>query len=187
MTSLLTPPKLDNLLSFTEKALIRAYGELAEVGVYKGGSALAMLQVMSRLGKYRSMHLFDTFSGLPEPGPNDAPGMCRAGQWAADLAEAIKLLEPWGSRVHFHVGVFPESADGLEKSSFSLVHVDVDLEESVRACCEWFGPRMDRGGGMMVFDDYGSQDWRGVKPAVDFYFKDRVEPLKGCCQAVVHF
>lgn len=178
MTSLLSAVKLNNLRQLTAEALRLSSGSMAEVGVYRGGSAQAMLEVMEKLHAHRGIYLFDTFSGLPAPGPLDAPGRSRAGQWAASLGEVMAALEPWEERVRYHVGMFPESAGGLglERTFFSIVHVDVDLEESVRACCKWFGPRMCRGG-IMVFDDYASPDWRGVKPAVDDHFGDRVQCL----------
>lgn len=184
MTSLLTATKLEQLQTATASALDRCYGSMAEVGVYRGGSAKAMLEVMSYLCKCRIMHLFDTFSGLPEPGPRDAPGKCRAGQWAADVP--VVSLARWADRVRFHVGLFPGTAVGLEDERFAVVHVDVDLEESVRACCEWFGSRMERGG-IIVFDDYGSKDWRGVKPVVDSFFGRRVKQVSKACQAEVWF
>ena len=153
MTSLLTAVKLDNLRKLTAQALSQSSGSMAEVGVYRGGSARAMLEVMEKLRGFRTMYLFDTFSGLPEPGPRDAPGKGHAGQFAAGLDEVMTALERWEERVRYHVGMFPESASALvEHTFFSIVHVDVDLEESVGACCGWFAPRMMRGG-IMVFDD----------------------------------
>ncbi len=191
MSTLLTPQKLENLRILTKKALCCSSGDMAEVGVYRGGSARAMLQEMDALQQHRTMHLFDTFEGLPGPGgPLDAPGLCREGLFSVELPVVRELLSPWWERTIFHVGTFPETTSGLEETLFSVVHVDVDLEESVRACCEWFAPRMSRGG-VMVFDDYDSPDWRGVKPVVDacferllFYY---VVQLPGCCQAMVRF
>ena len=186
MTSLLTPTKLDNLRKLTAQALKQSSGSMAEVGVYKGGSARAMLEVMEQRRAHRRMYLFDTFSGLPEPGPRDAPGKGHAGQFAAGLDEVMATLEQWEDRVRYHVGMFPESAATLEHTFFSIVHVDVDLEESVRACCKWFAPLMCRGG-IMIFDDYASPVWQGVKPVVDAHFGDHVKQLLGCYQAAVRF
>lgn len=186
MTSLLTPMKLDNLRKLTAQALGQCSGSMAEVGVYRGGSARAMLEVMEKQRAHRGMYLFDTFSGLPEPGPRDAPGKGHAGQFSAGLDEVMAALEHWEHRIRYHVGTFPESAATLERTFFSIVHVDVDLEESVRACCEWFAPRMCKGG-IIIFDDYASPVWQGVKPVVDEHFGDRVEQLPGCRQAAVRF
>ncbi len=42
-------------------------GELAEVGVYKGGSAKLICEAKGN----SILHLFDTFEGLPNVGEND--------------------------------------------------------------------------------------------------------------------
>jgi len=42
-------------------------GDVAEVGVYKGGTARLLAKTFERTGK--TVHLFDTFSGMP---PSDA-------------------------------------------------------------------------------------------------------------------
>ena len=185
MTSLLTSAKLANLRQLTAQALSLSSGSMAEVGVYRGGSARAMLEVMEKLHAHRSMHLFDTFSGLPEPEPVDG-GFHRAGQFAASLDEVMAALEHWEDRVHYYVGTFPESAAMLERTFFSIVHVDVDLYKSVLACCKWFGPRMCRGG-IMVFDDYSAKTTPGCPVAVDECFKDRGVKVTPSGPAVVRF
>ncbi len=91
--SLLTQAKMDNLRALTAEVLRQRPpipGAKAEVGVFRGGSARAMLEVMAELRCFRAVHLFDTFSGLPDAlGPLDAPGMGHAGQWPASLQEVM--------------------------------------------------------------------------------------------------
>ncbi len=52
-------------------------GDMAEVGVYCGGTAIVMLEASPA----RQLHLFDTFSGLPHD-----EGELRAGEYAGTLA-----------------------------------------------------------------------------------------------------
>lgn len=188
MTSLLGQAKLANLTQLVRETVAEVGGPMAEVGVYRGGSAKAMLEAVDQIQKRRSLYLFDTFAGLPEPGPKDAPGKARAGQFACGFGEVLERLEAWSAQLHLFVGLFPGSAANLEYLRWSFVHVDVDLEASVQAACEWFFTCMNPGG-VMLFDDYGSREWRGVKPTVDQYAAAHCRCVRdlGTCQAVVQF
>jgi hypothetical protein len=52
------------------KSVKKLPGEIAEVGVFRGGSA----KLIRETDDDKALHLFDTFDGLPSPGIND-PGM----------------------------------------------------------------------------------------------------------------
>jgi len=53
-----------NLLADT---LPRATGEVAECGVYRGGTAVILAELAAQSG--RQVHLFDTFGGMPKTNP----------------------------------------------------------------------------------------------------------------------
>jgi predicted O-methyltransferase YrrM len=179
VTSLLTAAKI-NVLDELARSVSHLGGAAAEVGVYKGGSAV----VIARALPGRRLYLFDTFEGLPEPGPED--GMLRQGHFAGSVEDVTRTLSDHVSGTFSLVlGVFPHSAKGLEAERFAFVHVDVDLAESHRAACEWFAPRMVPGG-LILFDDYGCPFTPGAKPAVDAFFGDRVTDT-GLRQGVVRF
>lgn len=42
-------------------------GNVAEAGVYKGGSAYLLKSIIQKQAPNKVLHLFDTFSGMPEP------------------------------------------------------------------------------------------------------------------------
>lgn len=164
--SLITPDRLENLaaaLSFT----LRLPGEMAELGVYRGGSA----KLISYIIPEKTLHLFDTFTGLPyteSPEHNPTGHDLSEGRFATSLTEVAAYL---GDRqVIFHEGVFPASAKGLEELSFSFVHIDCDLYQSAKDAIAWFWPRMIKGG-IMFFDDYGC-DFTGVTDAVHEAFEE---------------
>ena len=168
--TLLGHPDAFILYQFAKQA-ISVPGDLAEIGVYRGGTAKLVSELMASTGK--TFHLFDTFAGMPETDPQR--DLHRAGDFADTSAAAVKkALEGAGGAIEMHVGFFPDTARGLEAATFSFVHVDVDIYRSVLDCCAFFYPRLTRGG-VMVFDDYGRVSCPGAKLAVDEFFSDKPE------------
>jgi O-methyltransferase len=152
-----------NIYSAAKESL-KVPGDVAEVGVFRGGSARLMCAVKGD----RALHLFDTFSGLPEAGEYDSK--FQKGGFAASLEEVQQYLAPFPG-VHFHKGLFPDTARGLENMRFSFVHLDVDLYQSTRASLEWFYPRLNRGA-MLISHDY---DAEGVRQAFGEFFAGKPE------------
>ena len=146
-------------------------GEMAEVGVYRGGTAMLLAHVADGAG--RKLHLFDTFAGMPA---TDARDLHSAGDFAdTSLASVQHFLKDHRS-VNLHAGEFPATAAPVETARFSLVHVEVDIAASVEACCAFFYPRMVPGG-VLVFDDYGFTSCPGAKRATDAFFEGKPEPV----------
>lgn len=169
--SLITPERLENLCN-AAATTSTVPGDMAELGCYRGGSAL----VLADLNPNKPLHLFDTFTGLPfteMPRYNPTNHDLSEGRFACQESEVRALL---GDRnVLFHPGIFPQSALGLESLQFSFVHVDCDIYLSAKAAIDWFWPRLNRGG-IMFFDDY-SCDFTGVTDAVhEFFSRDLIIP-----------
>lgn len=143
-------------------------GCFAELGVYKGGSAYLLA---ARLGK-QTLHLFDTFKGMPEPDPK--VDLHAKGNFSDTSAESVLRFLGRPDRVKIHEGLFPNTASGLESERWSLVHVDADLYRSVLDACVFFWPGLIPGGAM-VFDDYGFASCPGAKKAVDEFFPARTD------------
>lgn len=161
--SLITPSRLWNLVRAAE-ATARLPGDMAELGVYRGGSALVIASVCP----LKRLHLFDTFTGLPhaEEADRNPTGHLKSGDYAATINEAAAFLSE--QNVYFYHGLFPLSARLAKDAIFSFVHVDCDLYASARDAIAWFWPRIVPGG-VMFFDDYGC-DFTGVTDAVNEAF-----------------
>ncbi|MBC8160781.1 MAG: class I SAM-dependent methyltransferase [Roseiflexaceae bacterium] len=138
-------------------------GELAEVGVFRGGTA----RLLAANATDTSLHLFDTFSGMPATDPQR--DLHRAGDFEqTSLAQVQQYLAPF-AHVQFHPGFFPATAGPVAEHSFRFVHVDVDIYQSTWDCCAFFYPRLTSGG-VLLFDDYGLPSCPGVRAAVDRFF-----------------
>ena len=141
-------------------------GAMAEAGVLMGGSARLICDAKGDA----PLHLFDAFDTPSVAG--DTELRSHFGSVHGKLADVRALLAPY-AQVHFHPGVFPESALGLEELRFSFVHLDMDLVSSTDAALDFFHPRIVPGG-ILIGDDY--QD-AGVRGCFARYFAGRADTL----------
>ena len=148
-------------------------GDVAEIGVYKGGTAMLLSKTFEGTGK--AIHLFDTFTGMPPADPER--DIHKEGDFNDTSIDAVKTYLSDCSRVRIHPGFFPETARSLKGDIFSMVHVDVDIYKSILDCMVFFYPKLVPGG-VMIFDDYGYITCPGAKLAVDEFFINK--PEKPC-------
>lgn len=144
-------------------------GEIWECGVYKGGSAKLMANYLNMKPNPRTLVLFDTFEGMPEAKPEI--DFHKRGDFSDTQFHEVK------AKVNFPFvqvvkGWIPSTFLGREKTMISMAHVDVDIYQSVKDCCEFIYPRLCAGG-VIIFDDYGFDTCKGAKLAVDEYFMDK--------------
>ncbi|MBN1384112.1 MAG: class I SAM-dependent methyltransferase [Elusimicrobia bacterium] len=145
-------------------------GDIAEVGVYKGGTARLLAKTLEKTGK--TIHLFDTFSGMPQTDPDK--DIHKKGDFNDASLENVKKYLYDCNNISFYKGLFPDTAKPAESITFSMVHIDVDIYKSITDCCNFFYQRMVKGG-IMIFDDYGILSCPGAKTGVDDFFSDKPE------------
>lgn len=142
-------------------------GSLAEFGVYKGDTA----HILNALFPEKTLYLFDTFAGFDDRDiQTEHLGSFSCAQRGdfADTSEIHvlnRLSHPENAVIK--KGYFPESLDRLE-DTFSLVSLDADLYTPVLAGLEYFYPRLNSGG-MIILHDYNNERFRGAKQAVCDY------------------
>jgi O-methyltransferase len=140
-------------------------GCFAELGVYKGETA----RLIHLMDLEREFHLFDTFNGFPESDLRDETG--EASTYTTDnfkdtsVEETLKTIGGDRSKLIIHAGYFPESAVGLENTSFAFVSIDADLYFPTKSGLEFFYPLLSPGG-VILIHDYNYK-WEGLKRAVD--------------------
>ncbi|HBF67018.1 MAG TPA: macrocin-O-methyltransferase [Candidatus Magasanikbacteria bacterium] len=144
-------------------------GVIAEVGVYRGGSAKLICEAKGD----RPLYLFDTFDGLPDPDACDDPKFYK-GQFDDAVFEEVKNYLKGYPNVFIYQGLFPQTAQPILDKRFSFVNLDVDIYESTRSCLEFFYPRMSRGG-FILSHDYSNS--AGVRRAFDEFFSSKPEAI----------
>lgn len=154
------------LIYATVKKTEKIKGDIAEVGVYKGGSAKLIREATKK-----TMHLFDTFEGLPDLCAKDDPKKFQKGKCSASFENVKSYLSNYPN-VHFYKGLFPATAESVKDKKFSFVHFDVDIYESTLNCLKFFYPQMSRGG-VIISHDYPSSG--GVRKAFNEFFQDKPE------------
>ncbi len=147
-------------------------GDFAECGVFRGGSAALMCEAAAQQGKH--VHLFDSFAGLSKPDAAESSHWTE-GDLAVSEADVRHNLAAYANFTTYPGWIPQRFADAADKT-FSLVHVDVDLEQPTRDSIEFFFPRMPAGG-ILLLDDHGSAMCPGARQAALDYFSGRAEPV----------
>jgi hypothetical protein len=159
-------------------------GDVVECGVWRGGSMMAAALSLKHCGDTsRTLHLFDTFEGMTEPGEFDREAS--TGRAAADLlsdaAEGSAMLarasltdvrsnlasvDYPAERIVFVRGPVETTIPAQAPDRIAILRLDTDWYESTRHELEHLYPRLAKGG-VLIIDDYGY--WQGARKAVDEY------------------
>lgn len=175
-------------------------GAFAECGVWKGGSVMAMILTLQRLGRCdRQIWLYDTFEGMTRPTGHDttAYGAPALDTWAqaqsdpshpwrtvlggesAGLEGVRRLLLDTGypaDQLVFVKGPVEQTLPLRAPESLALLRLDTDWYESTLHELSHLYPRL-RVRGALIIDDYGH--WDGCRRAVDEYLaRPGVGPLR---------
>lgn len=174
--SLATPARLEGL-SRVADAILRAGvpGDVVECGVYRGGSAAVLAERLLRRSPGRRMYLFDVFTGMPEPGPEDPPDAWdHVGRYESSpeaVRDTFRLAGLDPARVHIEPGLYERTVARFDPpAAVSLLHLDCDWYEPVLLCLGRFYDAVSPGGAV-VFDDFGY--WSGCRKAAEEFLSGR--------------
>jgi O-methyltransferase len=161
-------------------------GAIAECGVWRGGSMMAVALTLLHHGdSSRQLYLYDTFEGMSEPTERDQ-------SFDGQSAQAQLERDPMGSgvwcrspiedvranvlstgypeeNVHFIQGKVEETLPSRSPERLALLRLDTDWYESTKHELIHLFPLLDPRG-LLIIDDYGH--WQGARQAVDEYFSD---------------
>ena len=158
-------------------------GALVECGVARGGSA-ALMGVQTKDASGRSLWLFDSYEGLPDPGERDfrdgatgnhlrplPKGSCLGTFEAVENLIYRKLNLP-RDKVHMVKGWFENSltANTGKIGEIAVLRIDADWHDSVRCCLDTLFDQVVSNG-FVIIDDYGT--CFGARQAVDEFLAAR--------------
>ena len=171
----------------------RIEGAIAECGVWKGGSMMAVsLELQRAGGSDRELWLYDTFEGMPEPGEADVDhsgGKALdaflenrtkpdASAWCDAAIEEVKRnVTSTGypeAKLHFVKGRVEATIPAQAPERIAILRLDTDWKESTAHELKHLYSRVPRGG-IIIVDDYGY--WRGAREATDEFLASQPEPI----------
>ena len=157
-------------------------GDLVEMGCYKGDTSLLLAEVLRDYNRGRVVEkpvenfeekrlwIYDSFEGLPEKSPADESALgvdFKRGELAVTKREAKERFLRAGLPVPvIKKGWFKDLRDEDLPAEIAMAFLDGDLYESIRGSLELVGPKMARGGVILVHD-YANPALPGVAKAVD--------------------
>ncbi len=179
---------MDAVTYVTENAIP---GDIAECGVWRGGSMMTIALTLLALGdRSRSLFLYDTFEGMSLPTATDVDlnGSPAADQferdangkgiWCyADLDDVRKNILSTGypeEKIHLIKGKVEDTIPRRLPSGLSVLRLDTDWYESTKHELEHLYPLL-QANGVLIIDDYGH--WQGARKAVDEFFQARGEKV----------
>ena len=162
-------------LSRMYERIADVHGTVVECGVGTGQTFLHLSCLAFEENKKRVVWGFNSFSGFPEPAPEDASERNpRKGEWSGTSPDDIKAIlyragisrEQVQDRTRLVEGLFDATLRHYDASPIALLHIDVDLYRSYRDVLQTLFPYVVSNG-LVLFDEYGETKWPGATQAID--------------------
>ena len=148
---------------------------LAEVGVYKGGTSYFIASAAEALGiDSYCLHCFDTFEGhLNEDIRTDVDDnfFHKEKLFGDTLFETVSDYLSDFKAARLYKGRFQDTCTRINSEKFYFVHIDVDLYSPIIFSLNFFKDRLAVGGTIVV-DDYGFTTCPGAKQATDEFIQN---------------
>ncbi|MBD5469552.1 MAG: methyltransferase [Lachnospiraceae bacterium] len=162
-------------------------GEVAELGVYKGTTSMALNFLFAE----KKIYMFDTYEGFDDAqvSMDVERGFSKEKHDLTDTsAEAVYSRMLYKEKCIIKKGFFPSTADGLVEQ-FCFVSLDTDLYQPILDGLRYFYPRVTKGGYIIVHD-YNNGTFKGVKQAVKDFQSEidemlHVVPIVDLCGSLV--
>lgn len=141
-------------------------GSVAEAGVFQGDTA----RFINYLFPDRALYLFDTFEGFNQQDQynDDERDLFNLKiDYSGTSQELVLKKMHYPQKCIIKKGWFPESTKDVDEK-FALVRLDMDLYDPIYSGLEFFYPKMEKGG-YIVVHDCRSRNFDGARKAlIDF-------------------
>lgn len=171
-------------------------GDFVECGVFAGTQIAAMALANQLYNKEKILHLFDSFEGIPQAGPNDDEtitscigkgdgkgALVSTGISSCSVKQVEQHMREWridADALRYHKGWFQDTVPKANIKTIAILRLDGDLYESTKVCLEYLHPLVSKNG-YVIIDDYALT---GCRKAVDEYHNKmsihpEIEPIVG--------
>lgn len=140
---------------------------LAEVGVYKGGTSFFMASLAERLNMQIRHHCFDTFEGHAAEDINNTVEISHMpGTFRDTSFESVKEYLAGFKNIDIYKGRFQDTCHHVQDTPMHFAHLDMDIYEPTIFALNFFDDRLVKGG-VVLLDDYGFETCPGIEKAVE--------------------
>lgn len=161
---------LDELETALER---RVEGAVVEFGCYVGTSSLFLRRLLDAHRSDKELHVYDSFEGLPEKGPEDQSLLGEAfvqGELHASMREFERYFTMAGlQQPTIHKGWFDQLRPQDIPPTIAFALLDGDFYQSIKVSLQLVWPQLAPHA-VLVVDDYDNDKLPGVARAVDEFF-----------------
>jgi O-methyltransferase len=173
-----------NFYKLLKKVLKRDIpGETVDLGCHEGTSSILIQKVLKKMNSVKSLHIFDSFKGLPELDKKDAGAILKKGALNASKLNLIKNFRRFDLKLPIiHEGWFKDTLPKKLPDKICFAHLDGDLYQSILISLDYIYPKLSKGA-VVIIDDYCEPSkqlknyFPGVKKACDNFFQNRKEKV----------
>lgn len=145
-------------------------GDVVELGCYEGTTSLFLQRVLISHDAEAQLHVYDSFSGLPEktaPDLSPAGEQFKIGELLASKTKLIKHFKHAGLPLpRIHKVWFEQLTEADLPNKISFAFLDGDFYTSISASLKAITPCLVPGA-IIIVDDYQSEALPGAKKALD--------------------
>ena len=186
----MTSPESIKVLIDAVKYVIdnKVEGVFVECGIWKGGSAMAMILALKELGVVnKDIYLYDTFSGMVAPSDIDVSNQWGSAKKIFSLRKITNNTSTWclaplnevkknlattlypDTNIHLIKGDVEKTIPAILPKKISLLRLDTDWYKSTKHELKHLFPLLSKNA-VLIIDDYGC--WEGAKKAIDEYISE---------------
>jgi O-methyltransferase len=149
-------------------------GDIIEAGVWKGGMAMWMKNLLNYYGDNRKLWLFDTFGIFPESLYDKDKKIHLLTEYLFskkydinDVRNNFKKLNLLDDTINFVVGDFKDTVPKTDISKIAILRLDSDYYDATLIMLEKYYFKIVKGG-YIIIDDYNNE-YLGAKEAILFF------------------
>jgi hypothetical protein len=160
------------------KSVVDIPGDIIELGSWKGANLVWLAKCQVAFGGDKKVHCFDSFEGLTEFSVNDE--FSETGEhkelknkYRGSFAELTQIIKLYDLNIEIHKGYIEDTVPKWTELnlSVSFVYFDADLYSPAKTTLDYLAPILTPGG-VILFDEYGSESWKGETRAVDEFLEN---------------
>ncbi len=161
-------------------------GNIVECGVGRGRSFLYLSSLAFFENNKRHLFGFDSFEGFPEPKKEDNSFRNpKKGEWSGtsthDILNKLKTAGLSADYIKNNIslikGFFDKTLSSYSAGPIALLHIDADLYDSYKCALETLYSKVSKGG-LVLFDEYSTEEWPGATKAVNDFFGEKSKNIK---------